>query len=103
MNIELTFSEAELAHLRLAAEQNQRTLPDQLEYWLRLGRTLDDDPAQMPSRVSLALNGLLSPIELNAAEQDEYLDQLGESLWKASAFEDAYFAEMRARGMSTGD
>jgi len=55
-----------------------------------------------PSKVELALKGLVRPMDLNAEEQDDYLDRMGASHWEPSPVEEAFFAERRRLGQGVG-
>ena len=55
-----------------------------------------------PSKVELALQGLVCPMDLSTEEQEEYLDRMGASHWEPSPVEDAFFAELRRLGQGVG-
>ena len=57
---------------------------------------------QMDPLTEQALKGLISPDELTASQQEEYLDGLSDEYWKASLTEDAFFEDRRQRGLGVG-
>ena len=69
-------SSPEMVHLREAAEHHSRSIADQAEHWLRLGRAVESDPRFGFARVDQALRGLLKVDDLSEDERDLYFDQL---------------------------
>jgi hypothetical protein len=53
-------------------------------------------------KIEQALKGQIAPSELTDAEQEAYLDRLGESLLESSPAEDKFFADMQLRGEGVG-
>lgn len=57
----------------------------------------------MTDRITQALNGLLSPDELDGEEQEVYLDRFAEKMRTASPEEEAFWAKRRRLGLGCGD
>ena len=102
MSHAIKISDSEMVILREAAAQQSRSIAGQAEHWMRLGRAFERDPRFGFAKVEQALKGLISPDELNDAEQEDYFERLSDSYWAPSAVEDAFFAERRQRGVGVG-
>lgn len=102
MSHAVKISDVEMDALREAAALQSRSLSGQAEHWLRLGRAFERDPRFGFAKVEQALKGLISPDELNDAEQEDYFEQLSDSYWAPSPVEDAFFADRRRRGVGVG-
>jgi len=102
MSSAVKISDIEMIALREAAALQSRSLSGQAEHWLRLGRAFERDPRYGYAKVEQALKGLVSPDLLNDSEQEDYFVKLSASYWEPSPAEDAFFADMRARGEGVG-
>lgn len=102
MSQAIKISDAEMVVLREAAALQSRSIAGQAEHWMRLGRAFERDPRFGFAKVEQALKGLISPDELNDAEQEDYFEKLSASYWVPSPVEDAFFAERRRRGVGVG-
>jgi hypothetical protein len=90
----LKISDADYEVLREAAAVNSRSLTGQLEHWMRIGRAVERDPSIAYSRIEQALRGLLSPDDLDIAEQDAFFEQFTERMGAPAAGEVSFFAKL---------
>lgn len=54
------------------------------------------------AKVDQALKGLIAPMDLSDAEQEQYFDSLGENYREPSPITDAFYKRMRDRGEGVG-
>jgi len=102
MTAAVKISDSAMSALRKAAALQSRSLSGQAEHWLRLGRAFECDPRFGYAKIEQALQGLISPDDLDDAGQEAYFEKLADGYWEPSPVEDAFFADLRARGVGVG-
>ncbi len=80
--------------LREEATLNSRSIAEQAEHWLRLGRIIENSPNFNYQRIKEVLNAETSPDELNAQEVDVYLMMFMEDLRESTPETDAAYANL---------
>lgn len=99
----LKISDADMAQLRQAAALHNRSIAGQAEYWMRLGRAVERHPEMTLGRVERALEGLLDSRELSDAEQEQFLDGLGDAMGKhLTQFQGAFHQDIQAQWRGYG-
>lgn len=98
----IKLSDKEMDILRKEAALSSRSLAGQAEHWLRIGRAIERSPAFNYQRIRQALTAQLSPDELNGEEQEVFLEEFSDSMWRPSPEMEAFFADRRRRGVGVG-
>ncbi|MCP4413751.1 MAG: hypothetical protein GY808_14420 [Gammaproteobacteria bacterium] len=80
--------------LREEAALNSRSIAEQAEHWLRLGRIIENSPNFDYQRIKEVLNAETSPDELNAQEADVYMMMLMEELRESTPEIEAAYANL---------
>lgn len=62
------------------ASQMNRSLAGQIEYWARLGQTLERSPDLSFQRIRAALDGRFDAMRLSAQERDDFDEKFGAEL-----------------------
>ncbi len=70
---------------------SSRSLAGQVEYWVRIGRAIENSPKFSYSRIKLALNADMSTDELSTEEQEVFFDQFYGSMWSDSSEQESAF------------
>jgi len=102
MSAAVKLSDDTIAVLRDAAQVHSRSMSGQAEYWIKLGRAVERDPAFGYTRVETALRGL-EPIAIDSIderEQEELI--LGMARVRATPQEGDYWRSRRERGVGVG-
>jgi len=102
MNQSIKLSSDEMRLVREAAARSHRSIAGQAEYWMRIGRAIEQSPNFNYARIQEALAAGRSPDTLDEEEQDVYLEAFVQSLWEPTAQEEAFFAERRKKGLGVG-
>jgi hypothetical protein len=95
-------SEAEMNALREAAQLHQRSISEQAEYWLRLGRAVERDPRLGVDQVEEALKGLRPISSLSEEQQEQYFERFAAETREPSEAELAFWEDRRRRGLGVG-
>ncbi len=102
MSQAVKISDADMQAVREAANIHNRSISGQAEYWLRLGRAVERNPAFGFDRIDQALKGLLSPDDLTGEEQEDFFDRFADRMDEASPQEQQFWADRQARGLGVG-
>ena len=102
MSSAVKLSNNTIAALRDAALVHSRSMSGQAEYWIKLGRALERDPAFGYARLERALRGIEPVVidNLNEQEQEELI--LGMASASATPQEDDFWRDRRERGVGVG-
>jgi hypothetical protein len=95
-------SDAEMNAIKAAAEVNQRSISDQAEHWIRLGRAVEQDPRFGHVQIQEALNGLRPPSSLTDEQQEAFLDEFEARLDNVSKAEAEFWEYRRRSGVGVG-
>ncbi|WP_298918360.1 hypothetical protein [uncultured Algimonas sp.] len=87
---------------RLDAAVESRSVSGQIEHWAQIGRLILRSPDFDYSRVKRALRAELSVDDLSGREQAVYHEEFLEAMEIPSSEEEAFFADMRKRGVGVG-
>jgi hypothetical protein len=74
MSRSIKLGEETISALQAEADTQSRTLSEQAEHWIRLGRAVEALPEMSIARVHLALHGLFPHQRLSAGEMLQFLD-----------------------------
>lgn len=95
-------SDAEMSAIRAAAELNHRSVSSQAEYWIRLGRAVEQDPRFGQVQIEEALTGQRPISSLTDEQQEEFFDRFGAEMDKPTKEALAFWEERRRKGLGVG-
>ncbi len=87
---------------RTHSEKHNRSLADQIMYWARIGRAVENSDDFDEAKVSRALSAQLETTALSAMEGAVWLERFTEKMGKPGPDEEVYFANMRKRREASG-
>ena len=94
--------EALVGAARSEAELQSRSLAGQITHWARIGRAIERSGAFDHARLSRVLAGELETAALSPEEKAVWSDRFLARMSEPGPEEEAFFAELRARGGGAG-
>lgn len=96
-------SDEEMKFLREEATLASRSIAGQIEHWLRIGRAIERSPSFNYQRIRDALQGLVSPDDLGAEEQEVFFEEFANEMSKQPSEESkAAFVRHLGKGRLVG-
>lgn len=81
-----------------------RSLADQIEYWARIGRAIDQSPTFDYKRITAALSAQVACDDLSIAEQEVFFAEFSDSMWSESDTEArACYSRLTGPGLDDND
>lgn len=95
-------SDAEMNAIKAAAELNHRSVSSQAEYWIRLGRAVEQDPRFGQVQIEEALKGRRPLSSLTDEQQEEFLERFCVEMDKPTKEELDFWEDRRRKGLGVG-
>ena len=98
----IKISNTEMNILRDESKIFGRSIAGQAEYWMRIGRAIEQSDHFNYRKIQAVLKGTLNPDYLNRDEQEVYLDDLVSSMKQAQPEMNNYLSAQNATGKGVG-
>jgi hypothetical protein len=98
----VVLSDELMEELRREAERQGRSVPEQLEHWIRLGKAVAKSDHFSLAKVQAVLNAEAPTTTLNHIEYEVWSDMFDDLLRQTTPQAEALFSERRRLGLGSG-